>query len=132
MSNETRTGHCLCGAVTFETRGPPRFISNCHCESCRRASSAPSVTWAGFKDEQVTLIGDGLTAFASSVDVKRFFCGTCGSPMAFRGEKWSGETHIPVCAFDAPEDLAPTGDHFEEEKLPWAGLLGRRQEGARS
>ncbi|MBY0566336.1 MAG: hypothetical protein K2P70_03440 [Hyphomonadaceae bacterium] len=54
MSSEKRTGHCLCGAVTFETRGAPRFVSNCHCETCRRASSAPSVAWAGFNDDQVT------------------------------------------------------------------------------
>jgi hypothetical protein len=125
MNSEKRTGHCLCGAVTFETRGAPRFVSNCHCETCRRASSAPSVAWAGFNDDQVTLSGDALTAFASSADVKRFFCGACGSPIAFRGEKWPGETHVPVCAFDAPGELVPTSDHFADEKLPWAPLLGQ-------
>lgn len=125
MSSEVRQGHCLCGAVSFETRGAPRFISNCHCESCRRAASAPSVTWAGFQDDQVTMSGDPLTAFASSAGVERFFCGKCGSPLAFRGEKWPGETHIPVCAFNAPEELAPASDHFAEEMLPWAALLGQ-------
>jgi len=125
MSNEERKGHCFCGAVTFETRGAPRFVSNCHCESCRRASSAPSVTWAGFKDDQVTLSGDALTAFESSPGVARYFCGKCGSQIAFRGEKWAGETHIPACAFDAPEELVPESDHFANEKLPWAALLGR-------
>lgn len=125
MSDEVRNGRCLCGGVRFETRGAPRFISNCHCETCRRASSAPSVTWAGFRDEQVTLSGDALAGFASSPGVTRSFCGTCGSPIAFRGEQWAGETHIPVCAFEAPETMAPTDDHFETEKLPWAAMLGR-------
>ncbi|MBX9747114.1 MAG: GFA family protein [Hyphomonadaceae bacterium] len=123
MINETRKGHCLCGAVTFEARGAPRFVSNCHCETCRRASSAPSVTWAGFRDDQVMLAGETLTSFASSPDVARYFCGRCGSPIAFRGEQWAGETHIPVCAFDTPGDLVPQSDHFAEEKLPWAALL---------
>lgn len=124
MSEETRTGRCLCGLVRFETHGTPRFVSNCHCDTCRRASSAPSVTWAGFSDAQVTLSGDTLTGFASSPGVTRFFCGACGSPIAFRGEAWAGETHIPVCAFDAPETMPPQSDHFADEKLPWAALLG--------
>ena len=125
MTDDVRTGRCLCGAVRIETRGSPRFISNCHCETCRRAASAPSVTWAGFLDAQVTLRGETLTAFASSPGVTRLFCETCGSPIAFRGEAWAGETHIPVCAFDAPETMAPESDHFENEKLPWAALLAR-------
>ena len=126
MSDEKRTGRCFCGAIRFETRGTPRFISNCHCESCRRASSAPSVTWAGFQGAQVRITGGTLATFASSPGVTRMFCGACGSPIAFQGEAWAGETHIPVCAFDAPETMAPQSDHFEAEKLPWAALLGGR------
>ncbi len=124
MSESVQRGHCLCGAVRFEARGTPRFISNCHCESCRRASSAPSVTWAGYRDEEVSLIGAQLRVYASSPGVQRFFCSACGAPIAFRGEKWPGETHLSVCAFEHPEAMAPTSDHFEAEKLPWSALLG--------
>jgi hypothetical protein len=126
MTNSTRTGHCLCGAVRIEARGEPRFISNCHCESCRRAASAPSLTWSGWLDAQVTITGETLRSFASSPGVSRSFCGACGAPISFKGERWAGETHIPVCAFDAPDAMAPTSDHFEAEKLPWATLLGRK------
>lgn len=120
-----RTGRCFCGAIRFTATGEPRFISNCHCESCRRASSAPSVTWAGFADSQVAITGDTLRGYASSPGVTRSFCGQCGAQISFRGERWAGETHIPVCAFDAPEEMAPDSDHFEAERLPWAALLGR-------
>jgi hypothetical protein len=125
MTEDIRTGRCFCGDVRFEARGAPRFVSNCHCESCRRASSAPSVAWVGFTDAQVNLSGESLRHYESSPGVKRYFCGTCGSPIAFKGEAWAGETHVPACAFDAPEALAPTSDHFAEERLPWAALLGR-------
>jgi hypothetical protein len=125
MSEQTRTGHCLCGAVTFTARGAPRFISNCHCESCRRASSAPMVAWAGFADEQVAFSGASYRAYASSPGVERGFCGQCGAPLSFRGQPWAGETHIPVCAFENPKAMAPTSDHFETEMLPWAKLLGK-------
>ncbi|MBL8535778.1 MAG: GFA family protein [Hyphomonadaceae bacterium] len=122
-ANITRTGRCLCGAVRFETRGAPRFISNCHCESCRRAASAPCVTWVGFQAENVTITGETLRGFASSPGVTRSFCGACGSPIAFQGERWADETHVPACAFDDPSTLAPASDFFAEEKLPWAALL---------
>ncbi|MEZ5994845.1 MAG: GFA family protein [Hyphomonadaceae bacterium] len=125
MDEEVRKGRCLCGGVRFEVRGAPRFISNCHCETCRRAASAPSVTWAGFADENVQISGESLAGYVSSPGVMRSFCGRCGSPVAFRSERWPGETHIPVCAFEAPEALAPQNDYFENEKLPWAALLGR-------
>ena len=88
MSDDARKGRCLCGAVRFEAQGAPRFISNCHCETCRRASSAPSVTWAGFTDAQVAISGETLTGYASSPGVTRYFCSRCGSPIAFRGARW--------------------------------------------
>jgi hypothetical protein len=123
MNEIVRTGRCFCGAIRFEARGEPRFVSNCHCESCRRASSAPSVTWAGFKTERVTLTGENLRSYASSPGVQRFFCGACGTQVAFRGERWAGETHLTVCAFDAPDELPPQSDHFADEKLAWSAVL---------
>jgi hypothetical protein len=125
MPDDVRAGRCFCGAVRFETRGAPRFLSNCHCESCRRASSAPSVAWAGFRSEQVVISGDALKSHASSPGVERMFCSLCGSPIAFRGDQWPGETHLTICAFDDAASMAPTSDHCAEEKLPWAAHLGR-------
>lgn len=34
------TGHCLCASVAFAYEGEPDWTLNCHCESCRRATSA--------------------------------------------------------------------------------------------
>lgn len=125
MSEAVLTGRCLCGAISFTTRGAPKFISNCHCQSCRRAASAPSLAWAGFLDAQVDIRGDALRQYASSPGVIRSFCGNCGSPIAFKGERWAGETHLAVCAFDTAGAMAPTSDHLTEEKLPWAALLAQ-------
>lgn len=118
-----RSGRCFCGAVVFRAEGAPLFVSNCHCESCRRSASAPSVPWAGYADERVRFEGEARRAFNSSPGVTRTFCGQCGSPLSFRSDKWPGETHLPVCAFDAPDDLPPQTDYFAEFKLPWSALL---------
>ena len=34
------TGGCLCGAVRFEATLPPRRVTHCHCEMCRRSVGA--------------------------------------------------------------------------------------------
>jgi len=39
MEKTRATGRCLCGAVTYEVRGPLRDVIVCHCVECRR--------WAG-------------------------------------------------------------------------------------
>jgi hypothetical protein len=123
MAEAIRKGRCLCGAVTFQTRGEPRFISNCHCESCRRAASAPSLAWAGFLDAQVENSGESLRAYQSSPGVSRSFCGQCGSPISYTGARWPGEIHLTVCAFESAGEMPPTSDHLSQEKLPWAALL---------
>src|SRR2546430_6940774 len=38
-------GHCLCGAVKFSYDAEPKWTLNCHCESCRRATSTAMTTW---------------------------------------------------------------------------------------
>ena len=113
------TGHCLCGAVKFETRGTPRFVANCHCANCRRATGAAFSTWVGFTDDQIIWAGE-RASYASSEGVARGFCKDCGTPLSYQGAKWDGETHILIGAFDQPEDFTPKGDVFTEEALPFS------------
>src|SRR5579883_1599280 len=97
-----RSGRCLCGAVRFTAQGAPRWVAHCHCESCRRATSAAMATYAGYATEQVRWSGDSLRTFESSPGVTRTFCARCGSPMSFAGERWPGEVHLFVASFADP------------------------------
>lgn len=117
-----RTGGCHCGAVRFEARGAPKFIANCHCADCRKATAAPFSTWVGYDSPNVTWTGE-RSIHASSPTVKRGYCAACGTPLSYSGKKWSAETHLLVGAFDDPAGLVPTGDSFPEEKLPWVPLV---------
>jgi hypothetical protein len=38
-------GRCMCGDVRYEFTGPMFDTVHCHCESCRRHSSSPFVTF---------------------------------------------------------------------------------------
>lgn len=116
-----RTGGCSCGTVRYEARGTPRFVSNCHCQACRRATGAAYSTWVGFETVDVSWAGD-RRLHASSPDVQRGFCAICGSPLSYSGRRWASETHLLIGTFDSDAGLVPTGDTFPEEKLSWVSL----------
>ena len=44
MSDEVLTGSCLCGAVSYEVRGPFTRFGHCHCSRCRKASGSAHST----------------------------------------------------------------------------------------
>jgi hypothetical protein len=114
-------GRCHCGAVRFVARFPSRFVAHCHCESCRRAHGAAFVTWAGFPSAQVDVTDgrDVLKVHASSPGAQRSFCGRCGTKLFFSSDRWPGETHVALAAFDEPVDRASTGHVFWEEHVAW-------------
>ncbi len=121
MSATSASGSCHCGAVRFVARFPSRFVAHCHCASCRRAHSAAFVTWAGFPSAQVDVVEgrDLLMVHESSPGTKRMFCGECGTKLFFSSERWPGETHVPLAAFDEPVDRAPQGHAFWDEHASW-------------
>jgi hypothetical protein len=118
-------GGCLCGAVRFVAEGPPLWVAFCHCASCRRATGAPVTAYAGFPTGRVRIGGETFASFSSSPRVRRGFCSRCGTPLSYAGERWPGELHLHLGAFDRPEALPPTGEAFKEERLPWLRLEAR-------
>lgn len=120
--SETITGGCLCGAIRYAAAGEPLWLAHCHCASCRRATGAPVVTYAGFPAERFAYQSGEPLRYHSSPGVTRRFCGRCGTPLTFEGERWPGEVHVMVCTFDRPEIVTPKRHVFIEEKLPWLHL----------
>ena len=118
--SETR-GRCLCGAVTFAYDGAPLWRSYCHCESCRRQTSSPITAFVGVASDQARVAGDSLRVYASSPGVRRSFCGTCGSPIAFEADRYPGEIHFYTAALEHPEAAAaaPESHVHEAERIDW-------------
>lgn len=114
-----RSGHCLCGAVTYSYNGPELFRGHCHCESCRRACASPMTTFFGVANGSWEWTGVAPAHFESSPGVHRYFCGTCGSPMAYAWEGLPEETHFYAATLDDPTDFQPDEHHFYAERLPW-------------
>lgn len=84
MSDITRTGQCLCGAVRYEVHGPLRDVLICHCQECRRWHGHFSAFTAAPRDQLVVVEPRGLRwtpSPDSDAQARRGFCGECGSSL---------------------------------------------------
>jgi hypothetical protein len=78
------TGRYFCGTIQFEFDGEAIETIHCHYESCRRQTSSPVATFVTVHDSALPLSRGQPNEYASSPGVRRSFCGTCGSPIAYR------------------------------------------------
>ena len=122
--SETLKGRCLCGDVSFEAEPPFLRCVTCHCESCRRATSAPMAAYFGVDEGQWRWTGAAPRVFHSTPQVERTFCGTCGSPLSFRSTRpgFSGVIHFYLACLEDPEALTPESHFFHAEALGWLRL----------
>jgi hypothetical protein len=112
-------GGCICGAVRFVATGPPKWVSWCHCESCRRHSGAPVSVFVAFERSAYTVTKGEITKFNSSPRTRRGFCAQCGSTLTCESERLPTETHFHVGAFDQAAEFKPT-----RPKCPWRASTG--------
>ena len=142
MAETRATGRCLCGAVTYEVRGPLRDVVVCHCVECRR--------WTGFAGAfAATRVDDlviGATEALRWIDspesnryARRGFCSVCGSSLFWQapgGERVSiaagtlaGPTGLRVAAHiythqasdwnEVPEDGLPRDPDLGTLDVRW-------------
>jgi len=113
------TGGCLCGAVRFAMQTKPLWVIHCHCHSCRHNTGSAVATFIGCHIEDVHWTGEERAYFESSPGVKRGFCGTCGTPLSYEGDRAPGETHLYISTMDEPDRFPPAAHVFYGEKIAW-------------
>lgn len=115
-------GGCLCGAVRYRAYGEAYGITHCHCRTCRRASGAAFVTWAGFDTDKFTFIHGKPASYASSANVVRTFCGECGTALTYQRADLLGSIDVTLGSMDDPEALRPQDHTWTESQLSWISL----------
>ncbi|MEZ5925057.1 MAG: GFA family protein [Hyphomicrobiaceae bacterium] len=117
---ETRppyTGHCLCGAVRFEVRGPLANTHACHCGQCRR-QSGHFVVGASAERADLKFLSDATLAwYQSSPSARRGFCSTCGSVMLW--DDGGTTVGINLGSLDQPTGLRIEKHIFVEDKADY-------------
>ncbi|MSP90113.1 MAG: GFA family protein [Alphaproteobacteria bacterium] len=116
-------GHCLCRAVAYAYDVEPLWTLHCHCESCRRGTSAPVATWISVSHTGFRWTRGTPKAFSSSPGVTRKFWGTCGSPLTYENERIPDEVHVLAGSLADPSGVKPLRHVFAEEQLPWFEIV---------
>lgn len=116
------TGHCLCGAVAFETAGLPMKVMHCHCGMCRRQTGAAFATYAMFAAAEVRFTKALPVLHRSSSVARRGHCGGCGSPVNFLYDAEPDRIYLAAGLFDDPHALSPVEHWYADAELPWLHL----------
>ena len=118
METKMASGHCLCGQFKFEAEGDPRWVAYCHCASCRRHTASPVSCFVNLNLTQLRFSGE-RSIYASSPGVRRSFCATCGTPLAYETAERPGEIDLYINVFDHPEAFIPQKHVFYAEHIAW-------------
>jgi hypothetical protein len=113
------TGGCFCGALRFEVSAAPVLVEFCHCETCRKATGAPMMAWAGVPCDGFEWTEGEPAGFASSAGVTRSFCGRCGTSLTHFSERFDTEIYVSLAALDDPEALPPEVHIWTSDSLTW-------------
>src|SRR5688500_7509084 len=104
-------GRCLCGAVTYSCDADPMFTALCHCRDCQRQHGTAFAVVVGAPADAFEVRGEPSTHVTTGEDhgseVRRQFCGECGSPLYSETEAMPGVMLIKAGTLDDPSSLEP-------------------------
>ena len=122
-----RVGGCLCGETRYEIVGDPVRVIYCHCNDCKKQTSAPYSIVASYAKEQVSIQKPGFLKTYESVGdsgmpVKRTFCSNCGSPIFSEVHMTPEMLHIKAGGFDDMSWLEPSAEIYTKDKVRCANI----------
>ena len=117
-------GHCECQKTSFVVDGEINQLSHCHCSQCRRLHGAAYATFARVATKQFRYLSDTdvLKEYASSSDMKRIFCGACGSNIMVTVGYEPDQLYLAMGIING-DPLLPAARHiFVGSKAPWHAI----------
>jgi hypothetical protein len=112
-------GGCFCGEVRYEITGKVARIVNCHCTMCRRTSGAPFVTWLVVALGDFQYLKGQPSLLKSSERGSRYFCSSCGTPIACANQDHLDYIDITLGSLDDPAAFTPDAEFFTDTRLEW-------------
>lgn len=108
MSDQSRNGACMCGAVSFTVAGPMRDVYNCHCDRCRRFTGHHMAATAAPPSSVHFETNESLTWYVAAEGVEYGFCSRCGSSLFWRTASTPQKLCITAGSLDQPTGLITT------------------------
>jgi len=113
-------GGCLCGEVRYIVTGKAESSLICHCVSCRRSTGAQSVAWLTFPSAGFSWLSDDpVVEHRSSAEVRRTFCGRCGTSLTYRQDGDPSFSDVTTATLDHPDEFPPTRHVWLEDGIGW-------------
>jgi hypothetical protein len=125
----SRTGRCLCGAVTYAIEGDPFATAICHCDHCQRQGGSAFSVNLMVHESQLSIDGELSTyeehgEHGDALYVRRRFCGGCGSPIVSELVQTEGVVAVKVGTLDDRSDIRPLAEVWCVDRQPWVDLPG--------
>ncbi len=118
----TKTGHCLCGKVSYALGTDKAIAAICHCKNCQRqAGSAFSIVVLAQTD-QIEISGEVKTyhdTADSGAKLLRQFCPNCGSALFSRQKDSPSSIIIKAGTLDDTSWLNPAVHVWCNSAQPW-------------
>jgi hypothetical protein len=115
-------GGCLCGAIRYCINGKVRFVSQCCCRDCQRATGTGHTTIIGVLRSELSVRGTPVTYTSkgeSGGEVTRHFCGTCGGRLYTSGTLPGAVVMVQAGSLDHPDRIAPESIVYYKDALKW-------------
>jgi hypothetical protein len=122
-----REAACHCGQLRLEVSGEPFAVSICNCLDCQRRTGSAFGMPAGFKADQVSVVGrfDDYLRVSDEADRKEHvfhFCPECGSQVFYTEPMEPDLIVVSVGSFADPSFPPPTESGYDSRRHPWVGL----------
>lgn len=121
-ADATMKGGCLCGAIRYEIRGRPHFVSQCCCKDCQKATGTGHTTIVGIHRDQLSVSGTPQTftnTGESGGSVTRHFCGVCAGRLYTSGTLPGPIVMVQAGSLDNPGGVAPQSVIYFKDAVSW-------------
>lgn len=123
-------GGCLCGKVRYHSDAEALLTVLCHCRNCQKQSGTTYSTNIAMPRGTLNIDGE-MTVFADTGDsgmkVKRYFCGTCGSPIMSEPDAIETLSIIKVGTLDDTSWVKPSMEIYCDSAQEWTKALPEMQ-----
>ena len=127
MATVVRHAACHCGQLRLEVPSEPFAVSICNCLACQRRTGSAFGRQAGYRPEQVQVVGSykDYSRISDEADRKEHvfhFCPECGSQVFYTEPTEPDLIVVSVGAFADPSFPPPTESGYDSRRHPWIRL----------
>jgi len=124
MSENKKTGGCLCGAVNYNFNESSVISAHhCHCKDCQKSTGSGKATIVMIPENALQMKGEIKIYTVTGTDgshVTRGFCESCGSPLISYIEEMQGIRLIKAGSLDDSSWLKIDSNFWSSTAREWS------------